>query len=268
MAEERREQLKQFVERELIGPDPINWEGLRQENGEEILVSDPPRTRYIAGILFPSGAKETNNVDEEKEIVDSAENEVDKIDFQKTDYSLGDTFEVLEDAEELIDRSNAFYQSAMSITVAISNGDSINAIVSAGMYSKSSETNTETGKTTTKYYRKALDWKSDENMELPTSKEPIKRYPVNDLNLQVDITPYNFSVLLFLLLLLLLFLLLLLLLFLLLLSLFGLLLLLPFLFLLRAVRKETVFPSSSLLLLQWFLCDLKARTSENFCFHN
>lgn len=188
MAEERREQLKQFVERELIGPDPINWEGLRQENGEEILVSDPPRTRYIAGILFPSGAKETNNVDEEKEIVDSAENEVDKIDFQKTDYSLGDTFEVLEDAEELIDRSNAFYQSAMSITVAISNGDSINAIVSAGMYSKSSETNTETGKTTTKYYRKALDWKSDENMELPTSKEPIKRYPVNDLNLQVDIT--------------------------------------------------------------------------------
>ena len=34
MAEDRREQLKQFVEREFIGPDPVNWDGLLQENGE------------------------------------------------------------------------------------------------------------------------------------------------------------------------------------------------------------------------------------------
>lgn len=188
MAKERREQLKQFIEREFIGPDPIDWKGLRQENGEEILVSDPPRTRYIAGILFPCGAKETDNVDEEKEIVDSGENEVEEIDSQKIDYSAGDTFEVLEDAEELIDRSNAFYQSAMSITVAISHGDTIKAFVRAGTYSKSSETNTETGKTITKYYRRALEWNLDGNVELPMSKEPIKRYPVNESGLQVDIT--------------------------------------------------------------------------------
>ena len=64
MADNRREQLKELVEREFIGPDPIDWPGYRQENGEEILVSDPPRIRYIAGILFPAGSKEENNHDD------------------------------------------------------------------------------------------------------------------------------------------------------------------------------------------------------------
>ena len=27
---------------------------MTQNNGQEILVSDPPRTRYIAGILYPA----------------------------------------------------------------------------------------------------------------------------------------------------------------------------------------------------------------------
>ena len=63
MDDNRREQLKNFIEREFIGPDPIDWPGLQQENGEEILISDPPITRYIAGILFPVGAKESNNDD-------------------------------------------------------------------------------------------------------------------------------------------------------------------------------------------------------------
>ena len=80
MAEERREQLKQFVEREFIGPDPIDWEGLRQENGEEILVSDPPRTRYIAGILFPCGAREDNNTGEVAE--NELRNEEEIVDFE------------------------------------------------------------------------------------------------------------------------------------------------------------------------------------------
>ena len=79
MVDNRRDQLKEFVEREFIGPDPIEWEGLKQENGEEILISDPPRTRYIAGILFPKNSKETDNVEEEKEDVDvEIEDDVDQ----------------------------------------------------------------------------------------------------------------------------------------------------------------------------------------------
>lgn len=188
MAEERREQLKQFVEREFIGPDPIDWDGLRQENGEEILVSDPPRTRYIAGILFPCGTKESNNTEDEKEIPDEIPEDEEKDEVSTGGYSSDDTFEVLEDAEELIDRSNAFCQSAMSITVAVDNEDSIGAIVTAGTYSKTSETNTETGKTTAKYYRKPLKWQSEASLELPKKGSLLKKYPVGETGLQVDIT--------------------------------------------------------------------------------
>ena len=49
----RREQIIDIVTREFIGPDPINKPGMIQDNGEEILSSDPPRIRYAAGILFP-----------------------------------------------------------------------------------------------------------------------------------------------------------------------------------------------------------------------
>lgn len=52
MSDNRRDQLIEFVEREFIGPDPIDWPGMTQSNGQEILASDPPRTRYIAGILI------------------------------------------------------------------------------------------------------------------------------------------------------------------------------------------------------------------------
>ncbi len=186
MADERREQLKQFVEREFIGPDPIAWEGLRQENGEEILVSDPPRTRYIAGILFPHGSKETNNVEDEAVIEEQAEDGTEDRGVVSIEYSSGDNYEVLEDAEELIDRSNAFYQSALSITVAVFDGDNIGAIVNAARYLKSTETNSESGKTITKYSRFPLKWES--NLTLPNKTEPLKKYAVDDTGLQVDVT--------------------------------------------------------------------------------
>ena len=66
MRDNRREQLLELVEREFIGPDPIDWEGYKQSNGEEILISDPPRTRYIAGILYPQELSEedTSGVEE------------------------------------------------------------------------------------------------------------------------------------------------------------------------------------------------------------
>jgi hypothetical protein len=51
----RREQMINIIKREFIGPDPIDFEGMRQENGEEILSSDPPSIRYSAGILYPQG---------------------------------------------------------------------------------------------------------------------------------------------------------------------------------------------------------------------
>jgi len=70
----RREQIIDIIQREFIGPDPINEPGFIQSNGEEILVSDPPRVRYIAGVLFPQAAPIESSTAEEDD-VDSGVND-------------------------------------------------------------------------------------------------------------------------------------------------------------------------------------------------
>ena len=52
-SDHRRDGIIDFVKKELIGPDPVDWPGMTQENGEEILASDTPGNRYIAGVLYP-----------------------------------------------------------------------------------------------------------------------------------------------------------------------------------------------------------------------
>ena len=42
MSDTRRDQLIDYIEKEFIGPDPIDWPGMIQSNGEEILTTDPP----------------------------------------------------------------------------------------------------------------------------------------------------------------------------------------------------------------------------------
>ncbi len=64
-----REQIIDFLRRELVGPDSIP--PLVQENGEEILENDSPTVRYGAGVLFP---KQTQIQESERE--DSGETEV------------------------------------------------------------------------------------------------------------------------------------------------------------------------------------------------
>ena len=108
MNDTRREQLLDYVEKEFIGPDPVDWEGYKQANGEEVLVSDPPRTRYIAGILFPQGLPEEESSDfAEGEFNEVMEVTEDTISEEKSSPTLKVTSEYLEDAEELINRSNA-----------------------------------------------------------------------------------------------------------------------------------------------------------------
>lgn len=143
MGDTRRDQLIDFIEKEFIGPDPIDWPGMTQSNGEEILTTDPPRIRYIAGILYP---RETTDTD-----VDTREGESEPVgasdDEDHGDVPVkgsGSATEFLEDAEELINRSNAYRQSAMSITVAIKKDDEIRAEVSAGTYATLTRTDPKT----------------------------------------------------------------------------------------------------------------------------
>ncbi len=178
----RREDIINLVEKELIGPDPIDWPGMRQENGEEILISDTPGNRYIAGVLYPR-----NSVLSEQEVPDSTEDtqerEEEPTEQNEVTFS-GSNREYMEDMEELMDRSNAFNQSAMSITVAIRKDDNINVKVLAAKY----EAVITPAEKTPRYYRKPIVWNSEDPVQLPTQVEIIKKYPLEETFLQVDFT--------------------------------------------------------------------------------
>lgn len=185
MLDNRREQIKKLVEQEMIGPDPVQWEGLLQENGEEILVSDPPRIRYIAGILFPQNSKVEYNQDEEIDETTSSDIEIDDTPEREiSEKNNNSGVEYLEDAEELIDRSNSYNQSAMSLTVAMKEDSAISITVSAGKYEKIKDSTD--GKD--KFYRRPIEWTSDSAVVLPTPQEGISKYAIPNNNLQVDIT--------------------------------------------------------------------------------
>ena len=190
MNDNRREQLLDYVEKEFIGPDPIDWEGYKQANGEEVLVSDPPRTRYIAGILFPQELPEEESSDlAEGEFNEVMEVTEDTISEEKSSPTLKVTNEYLEDAEELINRSNAYRQSAISMTVAISDGDTICVEVSAGQYKTLTMKDSRTNKIVSKYPRTAIFWNNDNAaILLPTTEDGIKKIDVGNTNLKFDIT--------------------------------------------------------------------------------
>ena len=190
MSDARRDQLKKFVEREFIGPDPIDWEGHKQVNGEEILCSDPPRTRYIAGILFPKEVTE----EESSEVREGELEEVDQPDqCEESEGELpqktGEKSELLEEAEELINRSNAYRQSAMSITVAVKKYDNIHVEVMAGIYITVTATDSKTNKKISRYPRTQIKWKNnDAALSLPNSVQKMTKIAVGDTKLQLDIT--------------------------------------------------------------------------------
>ncbi|MFO7881460.1 MAG: helicase-related protein [Kosmotogaceae bacterium] len=191
MSDSRRRQLIEFVEREFIGPDPIAWDGLKQENGEEILVSDPPRIRYIAGILFPYESTNEEIEASEEEVGESVEEDEreDPGDDHPSKKSPIVDVEYLEDAEELINRSNAYKQSAISLTAAVREGDNVFIEVSAGVYNAITSTDRKTGKTITRYPRKAIKWTNKEQpLVMPTTEDGIKKINVDDTGLKFDIT--------------------------------------------------------------------------------
>lgn len=187
MSDNRRDQLIEFVEREFIGPDPIDWPDMTQSNGEEIITSDPPRIRYIAGILFPAKTTDTQADAQEGELEDNFEAEGE--DIEAVPSRRGGEIEFLEDAEELINRSNAYRQSAISVTVAVKDGDNIRVKVSAGTYHKITVTDPVTERKTDKYPRTALAWENDGTpIGLPGTTDGLKKFPIGTTGLQFDVT--------------------------------------------------------------------------------
>ncbi len=188
MNDTRRDQLIDYVEREFIGPDPIDWPGMIQPNGEEILKTDPPRTRYIAGILFPRNTTDMQVDIREGESEPLSKDDEDDSEPIHDDYS-GGSLEFLENAEELINRSNAYRQSAISLTVAVKPSDSIHVKVTAGTYVTQTTTDPTTGKKTTSYPRSSLSWDNEGlPVPLPSAEVGLTKIPVGGTGLQFDIT--------------------------------------------------------------------------------
>lgn len=134
MSDTRRDQLIEFIEKEFIGPDPIDWPGMKTLDGQEILKSDPPRTRYIAGVLFPRETKDDHvEGGEEEELPEAAQETQEDAGILPTAASEKTNRDFLEAAEELINRSNDYRQSAISITVAIKSQDQIRVLVTAAL---------------------------------------------------------------------------------------------------------------------------------------
>lgn len=112
-----RDDILKFIKRELIGPDPVKPH--IQENGEEILINEPPRLRYGAGILFPRAATfdkaDSTSSDEDKILEKIEEEKKNTDDPVKTEDSKAPV-DMSEDFEEEIGLANSFLPSAMGFS--------------------------------------------------------------------------------------------------------------------------------------------------------
>ena len=185
----RREQIIDIIKREFIGPDPIDKPGMVQENGEEILSSDPPRIRYAAGILFPQNVKSEQIIEGYEPEQNESEQEDD---VSEEKERTGGTGEYLQDAEELMNLSNAYQQSAISMTVAVKKDDRIFVNVSAGIYNTVKEKNEETGAERQRYYRSPISWNNQKQPLLLPQVGKIQTVTVmndsNETNLRFHVT--------------------------------------------------------------------------------
>lgn len=147
MAKTPRDQIIEFVKKDLIGPDPSTIDSrLVQENGEEILTVTP-LNRYLAGILFSRGYGDKETVPEEDE-----------------------------EEDDIIRLSNASYQSAMGLTVAIKHSDSVRIDVKTAFYNPQIQNDSKQFL----YLREPITWKSI--VSLPVEKNKVFRREIYNNN--------------------------------------------------------------------------------------
>lgn len=114
-----RDTIIDFLRKELIGPDPVAQH--IQANGEEILIGEPPRLRYGAGILFPMESthdqRDANDLKEEQILndltvtLDSSDQRDIEIEGEQTNVSGLD--ESQDSTDDTINLANSRMPSAM-----------------------------------------------------------------------------------------------------------------------------------------------------------
>lgn len=174
-----RDEILQFIRRELIGPDPVKPH--LQENGEEILLNEPPRLRYGAGILFPSPNKDGEGATySTADSTTAAEEEVIKTNTDEISVESSEIIEdnntssnVSDDFEEEIGLANNFLPSAMGFSCFSKiPKDGFKVQVNVGIYEINDycyekDDGTEVHKKA--YYRSSLD----QLLPIPTSDIPL-----------------------------------------------------------------------------------------------
>lgn len=170
-----REDIIKFIKKELIGPDPVKPH--IQENGEEILLNEPPRLRYGAGVLFPRASTieklDYTSTDEEK-VLEKLEDDKKEVDDPVTAEDSKAPVDMAEDFEEEIGLANSFLPSAMGFSC-FSNipKDGFIIKVNVGVYEiKEYSYQKEDGTTVTRkaYYRISLD----QEFTLSANEIPLK----------------------------------------------------------------------------------------------
>lgn len=133
-----RNQIIDFLKKELIGPDPIA--PYIQSSGEEILPNEPPRLRYGAGILFPqrAGISDIGSTGEaEQEILKAPlpdETSSDP-DVETAEFFSKITFDDSEANDDTLNLTNAFLPSAMGFSCFLDVPDKGFVVgISAGRY--------------------------------------------------------------------------------------------------------------------------------------
>lgn len=159
-----REQIFDFLKRELIGPDPIP--PFVQENGEEILTNEPPRLRYGAGILFPQAASnlDTDSTDEKEntileEVAGVPANEAPLPTIEGAEHFLGGD-DSADTNDDIVNLANAYLPSVIGFSCfAEVPEDGFSITISAGRYYGKDVTFDKIGKAGKKpaYFREALD---------------------------------------------------------------------------------------------------------------
>lgn len=131
-----RDGIVDFLQRELIGPDP-RPELSHLNGGEEILrPQDPPRLRYSAGVLFPtrvSVEQAESATREEAEVAESGPAEGDEPEDLTPGGGGGDADT---NVEHEVNRANEFLPSAMGLTALVHLPKRFRVKVRAGRYEK------------------------------------------------------------------------------------------------------------------------------------
>jgi hypothetical protein len=138
-----RDEIVQFLRRELIGPDP-RPETAAFNAGEEILrPQDPPRLRFSAGVLFPkkalNGAERPRTDEAEAETAGETEGDAPEDSESKLPPVEGEDPEAGDDQE--VNRTNEFLPSAMGLTALVRGGAGLRVIVQAAVYEKQTREN-------------------------------------------------------------------------------------------------------------------------------